>query len=389
MKHHFETYQPEDFLLDEAFFRIVKKAGRQEPEAWQELLLAYPDKRDMMEEAARIIQATQIEMEEVPDSLIEANWERLQESIDRRHKLSKIKTWISVAACIAGLIVASFLWQQQRYDRQRLDMLLSLNQMDLSSEQIEINIGEKEQIAVEENAFILQKEDGSVVVNDQENNSELLTPESIIQVKVPYGKRSQIVFSDGTRAWVNSGTKLLYPATFRDKRREVFVDGEIFLEVHQDASRPFFVHTNRLEVKVTGTSFNVTAYSDDTFSSVVLTEGSVELTSDQGDKAKLQPRHCLHYENGIITVSDVDVSLYTGWKDGYLKLHKEPLKEIFKKLSRYYDVGIVYDERLGHIQYKGKLDLNESIEEILASIALTEHFTYRKTNREINIMYNK
>ena len=92
--------------------------------------------------------------------------------------------------------------------------------------------------------------------------------------------RSSLTFSDGTKIWVNSGSKVIYPVSFEKKKREIYVEGEVYLDVTHDTSWPFVVRTQQVDVKVLGTSFNVSAYKDDSNMQVTLVEGKVEVNTN-------------------------------------------------------------------------------------------------------------
>ena len=100
---------------------------------------------------------------------------------------------------------------------------------------------------------------------------------------VPVGEKMTIMLSDGTKLVANSRTTLSYPKTFRGaEQREVSIKGEAYLEVAHDAEHPFVVNSGKFKVKVLGTRFNISNY-DDSKSSVVLAQGSVEITTDNKD----------------------------------------------------------------------------------------------------------
>ena len=109
------------------------------------------------------------------------------------------------------------------------------------------------------------------------------------QIIVPPGKRTNVVFADGTKICVNAGTRVVYPEVFLDDSREIYVEGEIYLEVFRDESRPFIVRTEKMNVRVLGTTFNISAYKNQTESSVVLVEGKVEVELINKQKIKVSP----------------------------------------------------------------------------------------------------
>src|SRR5690606_32526777 len=94
---------------------------------------------------------------------------------------------------------------------------------------------------------------------------------------VPYGKRSEISLSDGSKVWLNSGSKLIFPATFEGKNRIVYLEGEGIFKVTHNKSQPFIVKTGNHNIEVLGTLFNVTNYTDENTVSTVLKSGSVQL----------------------------------------------------------------------------------------------------------------
>lgn len=83
--------------------------------------------------------------------------------------------------------------------------------------------------------------------------------------------------------YINSGSHVIYPSDFDKDKREILVEGEVYLEVAKDPKRPFFVKTKDFDVKVLGTTFNVSAYKDDAIASVVLVEGKVEVDNNESE----------------------------------------------------------------------------------------------------------
>ena len=112
--------------------------------------------------------------------------------------------------------------------------------------------------------------------NDGEN--ELALNEII----VPEGESAEVYLSDNTHVWLNSGTKLIYPAHFTGKTRDVQLSGEAYFDVTHNIENPFHVKTTKLIVEVLGTSFNVEAYEQEDDVNVTLVEGKVNLQTTAG-----------------------------------------------------------------------------------------------------------
>ncbi len=196
-------------------------------------------------------------------------------------------------------------------------------------------------------------------------------------VIVPYGKRTQITLSDNSSVWLNSGSKLIYPARFATEKREVYLEGEAIFEVSHNKQQPFMVITHDIEVKVLGTVFDVSAYADDATSTTILESGSVEMKYKTNSllsqsKVKMTPGMMAVYDPNEKTVkqTQVNTKIYTSWREGYFVFERQSLGEILKKISRYYNVSIqLNDQSLADETFTGPLDLRNSATQVLEIIA--------------------
>ncbi|MDE6402434.1 MAG: FecR domain-containing protein [Muribaculaceae bacterium] len=188
------------------------------------------------------------------------------------------------------------------------------------------------------------------------------------ELVVAPGKRAELTLSDGTRLIANSRTRVLYPEHFDGAERRIYANGEVYLEVAKDAAHPFVVESNGFDVKVLGTVFNITNTSDST-ASVVLVEGSVEVTTERDDRVRLKPCDMVDLVNGeVSSLSHVDPADYTLWIDGLMSLRGESLSTLAQKLTDHYGVAIECAPALGRVKVYGKLDLHDSIESVISSI---------------------
>jgi len=212
-------------------------------------------------------------------------------------------------------------------------------------------------------------------------------------VIVPYGKRTQITLSEGTKVWLNSGSKLVYPAHFADNKREVFMEGEAVFEVTPMREKPFVVNTKDFDIKVLGTVFNVSVYPDDNYSSAILETGKIEIARSTAsffskEKLEITPGSIAIFDRSqkIFEQHKVDSKKYLSWREGYLIFNSEKLGNILKKLSRYYNIEmVVHDTQLKEETYSGYLDLKNSPEEVLSVICQTIMLTYTIDNEKIII----
>jgi len=196
---------------------------------------------------------------------------------------------------------------------------------------------------------------------------------------VPYGERSQISLYDGTKVWLNSGTKLRYPVVFGRNTREVFIEGEAYFDVAKDTKHPFVVTAGQLKVLVLGTRFNICAYPEDKEFSATLDEGSVNaFNTTNGKGVKLNPGEqvILNCETNGLKNQSVQTELYTSWKENLLKFEDAPFDEVIKKMERWYDVKITVDQAINTRERFTMTIKTESLREMLQLVSRTTKMNY-------------
>jgi ferric-dicitrate binding protein FerR (iron transport regulator) len=210
-------------------------------------------------------------------------------------------------------------------------------------------------------------------------------------LKVPYGKRFNIVFSDGSKAYLNSGSVIRYPVKFiEDKKREVFLEGEAFFDVAENKNELFIVNSNGINVEVYGTKFNVRNYSEDFNSDIVLVEGSVGINNPEvSELTMLKPgfKGSVDKENFRVTTSKVNTKIYTSWIDGEVIFRNETFSQILKKLERLYNVTIINNknESLDEV-FNAAINVeNENIEQVLEYFNKIYNIEYQIFNNKIII----
>ena len=234
---------------------------------------------------------------------------------------------------------------------------------------------------------------GAVVTND----SNCLSYQQAGQVNqleyntiiIPRGGEYQLTLADGSRVWLNSGTRLRYPVNFIGEKREVYLDGEAYFEVTH-SGQPFEVHGGGQSVRVLGTSFNVMAYQDEPKVQTTLVTGSVRVILDEqsGKTVLLTPGHQaeLDKNNGNITMRAVNVENYTGWKDKLFIFDEEDMETIMRKLARWYDVDIIIETPdLREKIFYGVIRKYENISKILDMLKKTQNIDYSIQGKQIVI----
>ncbi|TKG95335.1 DUF4974 domain-containing protein [Puteibacter caeruleilacunae] len=204
------------------------------------------------------------------------------------------------------------------------------------------------------------------------------TPLAYTTVEAPYGQMSKITLSDGTAVWLNSGTTLKYPNIFNQENRSVEINGEGFFDVTTDPEHPFIVETNQLKVKVLGTSFNVNAYKEDTDTEITLLEGKVELLNRAGTRiAGITPGEQAVLDNQGLTIKKVDTRFYDSWREGRMEFSGVQLKDIVKKLERWYNVEITLEgNAIEETLISGTIMRYKPIDQILKAMRIMGDIDY-------------
>lgn len=252
-------------------------------------------------------------------------------------------------------------------------------------------LGDGEKVALlEKKSEIEYRKNGNIVINKQDTVQVFGKSQDIgiNQLIVPFGRNSSVKLPDGTVAYLNAGSRLVYPVRFEGDKREVFLFGEGFFDVTHNAEMPFVVITNELEVEVLGTKFNISAYPSDNIVETVLVEGKVKIKETgfhvmSSDYILKPNQQATYYRKSEKTeIRQVNVMNYVTWHQGYLNFESLDLIRIVKKLERYYNIRIqLNNPMLGVRRITGKLKLDEKSDKVLKVLAKTATVELVKLNQ--------
>ena len=207
-------------------------------------------------------------------------------------------------------------------------------------------------------------------------------------LEVPRGGEFSFLLPDSTTVFLNAESRLRFPDRFvPGSERIVYLSGEAYFDVKRDPRSPFLVCLEHSAVKVTGTSFNVKAYPDDTNEATTLISGTVSMgigTTEQW--IVLKPGEQGYYDATLKTLphQTVDVNYYTAWKDGVFAFYRQPLEEVMKTLGCWYLFDTHYqNEALKSILYTGKINRHASIREVLHTFELMDELTFDIKGKEV------
>ncbi len=204
------------------------------------------------------------------------------------------------------------------------------------------------------------------------------------EIHVPNGEKTELTLADGSKVWLNAGTKFRVPTNFDENHREVSLSGEAFFEVKKGTA-PFTVNSGYGVIQVLGTSFNVRAYDNLQFKTT-LAEGEIQF-SNRTDKKVLFPGQqlILSKEEGLI-VKQIDPEIASLWRNGVIAFENEPLGDLVKRLERHFDLTIALDQEIASIRFTGQV-FEESLDEVMEYIHKTKpiKYAYDKTKRTLTI----
>lgn len=190
----------------------------------------------------------------------------------------------------------------------------------------------------------------------------------------------EILLEDGTKVWLNQYTTIRYLENFGPDSREVFLDGEAYFEVSKDPERPFVVHTEALQVKVLGTSFNLRSLKNEETVKTSLIEGVVEVKSNkQGSSVILSPgqKAELNKQTKQLSVKQENTKLDVVWHNDLIPFEKATLEEIAQTLERFYGVTIVLASNIDPCTYSGVIHRHENIDSVLRALQNSIPIAYK------------
>ena len=207
-------------------------------------------------------------------------------------------------------------------------------------------------------------------------------------IYVPAGQRAELMLADGTKVWLNSRSTLTFPGSFKGNIRNVKLDGEGYFAVTKNVEQPFIVETNKCNVKVLGTEFNVMAYAADSVWETSLLEGAVEILVPGSNNSgmRLEPNMMASLKGNRLVKGRIKEVDYFLWREGLLCFNDISVRDMIEKLKLYYGVDIVVNNtRILKNRYTGKFRTKDGVEHVLKVLKLNNKFTYTKDD-ETNVI---
>lgn len=285
---------------------------------------------------------------------------------------------------------------------------------------IKADVVEQRDIAPGKQGAVLTLADGSEVVLDsmsngtiaRQNGAQLVLSEAQLSyqpsdgpsaattyntITTPKGRQFRVALSDGTQVWLNAASSLRYPTAFSGGQRLVEVTGEAYFEVAPDPGKPFFVNvSNKADIRVLGTHFNVNAYDNERNIAATLLEGSVRVSTRTAGSApaaaiSLRPGQQALISrtapgNPIRVHDKADTESATAWKNGLFSFEGIPFADIMRQLERWYDIEVIYENGVPDIEFEGAMTRDVSLNGLLTILGRSG-IQFRLDGRKLIVLH--
>ncbi|AZA84517.1 FecR family protein [Chryseobacterium lactis] len=292
----------------------------------------------------------------------------IEQKIRKKRKLMLFRK-MSIAAGFIVVFGTSIWYLNYKSGTQEPTFKTIENDILPGSNKATITFGNGKAINLKETEGILVTPSGLTYSDGSSINDSEFIGSAIL--KTPRGGQYKITLADGSKVWLNSNSSLEYPVKFSNNNREVRLNGEAYFEVHHDPKHPFLVNTTLQEVKVLGTTFNIRAYEDKQYTTLV--QGSVEIKSNGSTfTRKLKPNEQAIIDHYSLSIKNVDALDFIGWKEGLINSGNISLVELSKEVERWYDVDFKFPQNFKNSESADlSINKNENLSTVLKVIDKT------------------
>ncbi len=336
------------------------------------------------------------------DETDQAMEDRIKQAIFSRAKIGKPKStrlWprVVIAAAVVGAIaIGIYFFSGPAHLNDRRDRLTYANDIAPGRNSAILTLPNGKTISLSDTktgvvigAGQIKYSDGTALMSSSDDH----TGAQMVTASTPRGGTYQITLPDGSKVWLNAASRISFPSQFSRATRKVILEGEAYFEVTKKRS-PFIVSSRQQEVAVLGTHFNISAYTGEYPIKTTLLEGKVRVTriADTGAAAQqtspviLKPGEQSQFSNDRITVSKVNADAAVDWKNELFIFDNDQLEDIMKKVARWYNVEIVYqDQQVKRELFSGRISRSQNVSEVLNKLSQTGAVRFKIEGRRIFI----
>ncbi|WEK17633.1 MAG: DUF4974 domain-containing protein [Candidatus Pedobacter colombiensis] len=383
---------------------LVNQCSEEEEQLFWELLCSKEHElflKDLIE--IELKQEVDPEFKRLPQ--IKAELNKVQKNIIQQISETEIQVtagknrlWLKIAAVL--ILCISVLFFKTHFERslQSEDIKPGSNKAVLTladGSKILLDDAVKGKLTNQAGVGITKTDDGQVVYTVNETIKQLddtnadYTMTLTNTIATPRGGQYRVNLPDGTKVWLNAATTLKFPLSFENlKERKVELQGEAYFEVEKNPGKPFIVQSNHQIIQVFGTHFNVDSYTDEAETKTTLLEGSVKITAlngANGDQIILKPgqQSQISIKSNHINVIRVDPMTEISWKQGLFFFENEPIENIMKKIARWYNVEVIYQDNVAGKTVWGSVTRYADVSKVLSILELTGEIHFKVEGRRI------
>lgn len=397
METHYKYYTADQLLNDPDFLQAELHPTLKNRKCWDDIASENKSFADELSLARKIL--ARIKEAENSYSLQKEEEARLWKRIQDENKKSRLRKTINitlatagVAAVLALVFIINFYNEKEKENANAdyMAIIETAKQAEDKSGNIQLLLSDNKKLNLHgKESEIEYEKEGDIRINSEKVQmaQEEKKEQSFNTLIVPVGKRSFVTLAEGTKIWVNSDTKVIYPVQFAAAKREIYVEGEIYLDVSPNEKAPFVVKTKDSQITVLGTQFNVTAYGNESNTNILLVEGKVEVELPGKSKNILSANQMISFNNETksSSIKEVNVIDYIAWKDGYYQFRKQPMDIVLNRIAKYYGLKIEWDDPVGQLTCSGKLDLKDDPRDIFSTLQKAAPIEINSNNERIEI----
>ncbi|SEO64688.1 FecR protein [Mucilaginibacter gossypiicola] len=233
----------------------------------------------------------------------------------------------------------------------------------------------------------ISKSGNGIVISKSDENKKHDADNAMNTIAIPRGGKYNITLADGTKVWLNSASVLSFPAAFSGTERKVTLTGEAYFEVAKNKTMPFKIDVNGKEVvEVLGTHFNVSAYTDEQSISTTLLEGSVKINYQNRSTLIKPGQMAVNNPNEGVTVKQANIEEVMAWKNDSFIFNNENITTIMKKISRWYDVDVVFKGDMTNVNFYGNYSRSKGLASLLKNIELVNKVRFITEERRVTVI---
>lgn len=319
-------------------------------------------------------------------------WSRLETIRPQPVKVVRLWPRIAVAASIIFALAASVFFYVDRSKTGTVPTADYTNDVApgrqgatltlANGKKIRLTNAANGELAKEAGVVITKSANGELIYEIKDTHAE---SNKINVLSTAKGETYQLRLPDGSLVWLNAASSLTYSANLNERgKRRVRLEGEGYFEIAKDKAHPFIVESSGQQVEVLGTHFNISSYKDEKSIKTTLLEGKVKVSTANIQRI-LSPGEQVRNTDGAIEVNKVDADAVIDWKNGLFVFNDEPLEDIMRKLSRWYDVDVVYQGIDPRSSFYGSMSRYDHISKVLSKLELTGDIHFKIEGRTIRV----